>query len=34
LEKQVLEEFLRISPDRRIPVIVEGDYVRIGFNGT
>jgi hypothetical protein len=33
LEKEVLEEFLRISPDRKIPVIVEGDHVRIGFDG-
>ena len=33
LEKEFLEEFLRISPDRKIPVIVEGDQVRIGFDG-
>jgi glutathione S-transferase len=34
LEKDFLEEFLRISPDRRIPVIVEGNQVLIGFEGT
>jgi len=33
LEPEGLEEFLRISPDRKIPVIVEGDHVRIGFDG-
>lgn len=33
LEKEFLEEFLRISPDRKIPVIVKGDQVRIGFEG-
>jgi glutathione S-transferase len=33
LEKEFLEEFLRISPDRKIPVIVEGEHVRIGFDG-
>jgi len=30
---EVLEAFLRVSPDRKIPVIVEGDQVLIGFNG-
>jgi hypothetical protein len=33
LEKEVLEEFLRLSPDRKIPLIVEGDQVTIGFEG-
>jgi glutathione S-transferase len=33
IEKEVLEEFLRISPDRKIPAIVEGDQVLIGFEG-
>jgi hypothetical protein len=33
LEKEFLEDFLRVSPDRKIPVIVEGDRVLIGFAG-
>jgi hypothetical protein len=33
LEKEFLEEFLRLSPERKIPVIVEEDHVRIGFDG-
>jgi glutathione S-transferase len=33
LEKEFLREFLRISPDRKIPAIVEGDHVLIGFDG-
>jgi glutathione S-transferase len=31
--KERLPEFLRLSPDRKIPVIVEGDQVTIGFAG-
>ena len=30
-EKEVLEEFLRISPDRKIPVIVEEDRSTSGL---
>lgn len=31
--KELVPEFLRLSPDRKIPVIVEGDQVTVGFEG-
>jgi glutathione S-transferase len=33
-EKDRLPEFLELSPERRVPVIIEGDRVTIGFEGT
>jgi len=32
--KSAYKEFLKYSPDRLVPVIIEGDKVTIGFNGT
>ncbi len=32
--KNVYKEFLKHSPDRLVPVIIEGDKVTVGFNGT
>ncbi|MBI5582903.1 MAG: hypothetical protein HY892_03680 [Deltaproteobacteria bacterium] len=33
VEKDRLPEFLKFSPERRVPVIVEGDHITIGFKG-
>lgn len=32
--KSAYKEFLKYSPDRLVPVIIEGDKVTVGFNGT
>jgi glutathione S-transferase len=33
VEKDRLAEFLKFSPERRVPVIVAGDRITIGFKG-
>ncbi|MCU0580614.1 MAG: hypothetical protein MUF69_13905 [Desulfobacterota bacterium] len=34
VEQDRLPEFLELSPERRVPVIVEGERITIGLGGT